>query len=353
MVKEIRLWQMVPVGLALLILGLPLNLFTQEPDGLTSHHIPVAQQLISTVAFGSCNMESKPQEMWRWVAANKPDLWVWLGDIVYGDTRDMGVLEEKYDLRKNHPVYQLFIKQFPVIGIWDDHDYGENDAGISYPMKKQSRNLLFQFLDIAPTLQQEGAYQSYVFGPSGKKIKFILLDCRYFREDPTVPLCPSDEDGQKELDILGEKQWEWLEMQLCQSEADVHVIGSGIQVLADEHRFEKWSNFPFAKRRLYELLVKCDPKRTVFLSGDRHMAEISAMALDDFGHIIDFTSSGMTHTRASSDAGPNRFRIGQAVNDKNFGLLHFYWDERPLKMAMEIRGLENALFQRVDVRFPE
>lgn len=356
MVKQLRLQLIVRAGIVFYSLWFPIDLFTQEPDGLSTHHLPGSNQLISTVAFGSCNMESKPQLMWRWVAANKPDLWVWLGDIIYGDTRDMNVLQEKYDQRKNHPVYQLFIEQYPVIGIWDDHDYGENDAGSEYPMKKQSRDLLLAFLDIPPsekTWQQEGAYQSYIFGPAGKKVKFILLDSRYFREDPNGANCVADAQSVPEKDILGEKQWEWLEKQLCQSDADVHVIGSGIQVIPDEHRFEKWANFPYAQKRLYDLLVKCEPKRVVFMSGDRHMAEISVMALDDFGHIIEFTSSGMTHTRASSEAGSNRFRVGEAVSEKNFGLLHFYWDEKPLKMAMEIRGLENALYQRVDIRFPE
>ena len=38
---------------------------------------------LQTIAFGSCNNQGKSQEMWKHVVKNKPDLWIWLGDIIY------------------------------------------------------------------------------------------------------------------------------------------------------------------------------------------------------------------------------------------------------------------------------
>src|SRR5687768_6847248 len=93
------------------------------------------------IAFGSCNRQDLPQPLWEVIAGDQPDLWIWLGDNIYGDSNDMGVIKAKYDKQLQHPGYQKFTAQVPVIGTWDDHDYGRNDAGKSYPYKKATQQL--------------------------------------------------------------------------------------------------------------------------------------------------------------------------------------------------------------------
>src|SRR5687768_16983467 len=89
-------------------------------------------------AFGSCNRQNLPQPLWDVIARDEPDLWIWLGDNIYGDTNDMVVLKAKYDQQLQQEGYRRFTAQVPVIGTWDDHDYGRNDANKSYPYKKAS-----------------------------------------------------------------------------------------------------------------------------------------------------------------------------------------------------------------------
>lgn len=352
--------QVTPIGLLIgvtfffMISGIKSQTISPEP---TKHFQPSNEALLSTIAFGSCNIESRPQEMWRWIAANNPDLWIWGGDIIYGDSQIPKVLADKYEIRKKHPAYNHFIKTFPVIGMWDDHDFGENDAGGSFPSKAASRNVLFDFLDIpaeSPAWQREGAYQVYRIGPKDKQIAIILLDCRYFRDDKGSH--PNGEYGNTinpDGDILGEAQWAWLEEQLCDSDAAMHIMVSGIQIFPSGHPFEKWADFPSAKERLFELIVNCNPNRLVFLSGDRHLAEITASKISGFGSVVEFTSSGLTHTRDAEVAGDNPDRIGHVIDEIHFGLITIDWDAKPIRMAMEIRGLENHLYQRVDIKFPE
>jgi len=86
-------------------------------------------QRLEVIAFGSCNRHDQPQPLWDDIMAQKPDLWIWLGDNIYGDTRDMAFLKSKYDAQQARPEYRALLAQCPVIGIWDDHDYGANDAG--------------------------------------------------------------------------------------------------------------------------------------------------------------------------------------------------------------------------------
>ncbi|MBC8165058.1 MAG: alkaline phosphatase family protein, partial [Bryobacteraceae bacterium] len=199
------------------------------------------------LAFGSCNGHNRPQPLWEPILQHKPDVWVWLGDIVYTDTYDMEVLRSAYAHQKMNPGYANLWKSTKVVGIWDDHEYGVNDSGAEYPMKKESQKELLDFLDepeASPRRQQEGIYASYDFGEGDRRLKLILLDGRYHREEP----------GPKS-DMLGEAQWEWLEHELRTSEAKIHVIGSSIQVIPTEQRFEKWAAFPAARQRLIKLIA--------------------------------------------------------------------------------------------------
>lgn len=310
---------------------------------------------LSIIAFGSCNKLHLPQDMWAGIAANHPDLWIWLGDIIYADTTDARALAAHYKRLKTHPEYRKLRDRTPIIGIYDDHDYGTNDGGKGMPNKRTAKKCLLDFLDVPysdPVRKREGAYQSYLFGKPPHQIKIIVLDTRYFRDtllpdpDPNRRYLPNAEG-----DILGEAQWAWLEKELTNSPAQLHILASSIQVLANEHGHEKWGNFPNARKRLLQLLVKTKPANLLILSGDRHMAEISRMDLQGLPYpLYDFTSSGLTHTRNSQDE-PNRMRVGPMLVKRNFGLLKIHWDgERPV-VSMEVRGLQNELLYEHTVRY--
>jgi alkaline phosphatase D len=72
----------------------------------------------------------------------------------------------------------------PVLAVWDDHDYGANDAGAEYPMKAESQRMFLDFFGVAgdsPRRRRPGIYDARVFGPPGRRVQVILLDLRYFR----------------------------------------------------------------------------------------------------------------------------------------------------------------------------
>ncbi len=287
---------------------------------------------LTTIAFGSCNKLGKDfsQTIFSAIAEDKPDLFVWLGDIVYADTRDMKRLENMYKALKTVPDYKKLMATSMVAGVYDDHDFGENDAFSSFPFKKESRDKLYDFLDIPKTSylrKREGAYQSYLFGRGNQKVRLIMLDTRYFRDSLTP-----DETHQKRYvpnttgTVLGAAQWAWLEKELSKKDAALTIIGSSIQVVADDHGHEKWGNFPNERKRLLQLIGKTKPKNLLVLSGDRHMAEISKCSIAGLPYVLyDLTSSGLTHSRTMSSE-ENRFRSGKHMYvARNFGLLKIDW----------------------------
>ena len=310
---------------------------------------------LSTIAFGSCNRTDLEQPLWDDILAQQPDLWIWLGDNVYADTRDMDVMQKKYQQQRQQPDYQQLLASVPVVGIWDDHDYGINDGGKHYAQKEESRDLLLDFLDVSKTndvWDREGAYQSYTFGPEGQRVKVILLDTRYFRDT----LVHSEEEGRRytenpEGDILGEAQWQWLTQELTQSDAQVNIIGSSIQVIAEDHGWEKWANFPEARQRLFNLIADAQAQGVVLLSGDRHIGEISRLNVPNLSYpLYDITSSGLTHTYEQAD-GENQYRVSDLITSLNFGLIKIDWNKKPVSVTYQIVGEEEKVFAEKQVRY--
>ena len=308
-----------------------------------------AKKVLQTIAFGSCNDHTKSQEMWKHIVKNKPELWIWLGDNIYADTENMHTMAKKYTKQKNQIDYRRLLACCPVIGTWDDHDYGVNDGGKEFPKKKESKKLMLDFLDVpkdAAVRKREGAYQSYTFGEEGKKIKMILLDARYFRDELERSLMKGMRYVKNmEGDILGEAQWSWLEKELTNSDAQIHLIASGIQILPKEHGYEKWANFPKARQRFLDLMKKTNPQKPILLTGDRHVSEISKIDLEGLDTpLYEVTASGLTHSWSTRSAEPNQYRVGEMVIEKNFAVMKINWSTAIPEVNIEVRGLGNELF---------
>jgi alkaline phosphatase D len=160
--------------------------------------------------------------------------------------------------------------------------------------------------------------------------------------DRTNRVYQKSEDGS----ILGKTQWNWLENQLSDERIEFYIIASGIQIISEEHIYEKWGNFPQERQRLFNLIEEKQPNGAVFLSGDRHIAEISRLQLDDLKYpLVDVTSSGLTHTWKGEPNEANQHRLGKIVNELNYGLVKIEETENGLRVIYEIRGENQELYQ--------
>ena len=282
---------------------------------------------LTRIAAGSCNRQDLPQPLWDSILNFQPQLWIWLGDNIYGDTDEMTVLAEKWNAQKKNPGYRKLLNVCSVEGIWDDHDYGRNDAGSNFERKKDSQRLILDFLDEpadSPRRRQSGIYASRIFGPEGRRVCLILLDVRTHRDKPQT-------DG----DILGEAQWAWLEKTLRGSTAQIHLICSGSQILPTEHRHEKWSDYPESRGRLLKLIASTQSNGTILLSGDRHFGEISR--LEDVWRgqtLYELTTSGLTHSYKNFRGEMNQLRVGEPFAELNFGTLLIDWNRRSIEIAI-------------------
>jgi len=301
----------------------------------------------TTIAFGSCASQNKKLPIFDLVVKHEPDLFIFLGDNIYGDTKNIKTLKNKYQQLANKTSFRNLKKSTEIIATWDDHDYGWNDAGKEYVLKKQSKELFLDFFDepdSSSRRKHEGIYHSYIYEIGKNKLQVILLDNRTFRDgykryrnefkdDKRYNFYKKDYAPHTNIDstLLGKEQWKWLENQL-KKPADIRLIGSGTQFGIEWNGYESWANFPHEQERMLNLITKTKANGVIFLTGDVHYSEISKLKTD-FYPIYDFTSSGLSSTWHF--ATPNKNRIEGPVMDNHFGLLTIDWNTKDPNIKME------------------
>jgi alkaline phosphatase D len=325
---------------------------TAQSEVKSDFHQP---DVIKKIAFGSCNQPRKGNSpMFEAILKHQPDVFLFLGDNIYGDTADMELLAKKWDELGDSEGFKKLSENTPVIATWDDHDYGINDGGKSYKMREESQQVFLDFFKEpadSPRRKRAGVYASYTFGTPGQTCQILMLDTRYFRDEipkakgpkakGTVGWYKPTDDTSKTL--LGEAQWKWLDEQL-QVAADIRIIGSSIQMLAHEKGMENWGNVPHERKRLFELLKKHKAVHTFAISGDVHFAELSKTDLLGYP-FYDLTSSGMTHASKGWASATNSFRVGESHPVQNSGIIEIDWENKSVELSIINKDSKKILQQ--------
>ncbi|XP_048578845.1 uncharacterized protein LOC116619981 [Nematostella vectensis] len=315
------------------------------------------ETVVSRIAFGSCNIQYKPQPLWKHIQKQSPEVFIWLGDAVYADIKvapfiwmpaPIAQVASKFNQQKNNPDYKNFLSSgVQVLGVWDDHDYGIDRGGKHHRDRLQSQGVFLDFLDEpvdSLRRQREGVYASYSYGTGDKTVKIILLDTR------------SHLKRGSDCDILGDEQWAWLERQLNDT-ATVTLIGTGIQVLSDLPITDKWLTCPNSYDRLLWMLQRLP--RVFLLSGDVHFGEFQCLNSTSTGYpLYEVTSSGMTSVCVSfiskefcywllTKVGVSSLRTHDVITEINYGMVNIDWDASPVEVSLEVRGPQGAHLQQV------
>lgn len=308
---------------------------------LAAADAPSAQVL--RIGVGSCIRQDLPQPIWQAVLADRPDAFVFAGDVVYASEKPFSLdrLKNAYAKQSAGSGFAQLRATVPHLAMWDDHDYGVNDGGGEFAFKHQSKDVFLDFWNVPAQDARRtrgGVYHAQVFGAPGRRVQIILLDIRWARSPWKVTDkrdAPGREryvpDADTSKTMLGEEQWAWLQAQLRQ-DAEVRVVVSGIQILAEGHGFERWGLFAHERQRLIDLLKP--HSGVVLVSGDRH---IGALYQDRFGMpytLTELTTSGMTHSwESAKEAGPNR--VGELFGGLNYGMVEVDWAKAEVRMLLK------------------
>lgn len=307
---------------------------------------PDREKSIRRVFFGSCIKQNLPMPIFEKMTSQSPELMIFLGDNIYGDTEDMDVLRSKYAKLGSDAGFRRLRQSCPTLATWDDHDFGVNDGGSDYSRRTESETVFEEFWRDELSVEarsRPGVYDAHMFGPPGKRLQVIMLDTRYFRSEL--------KQGQKRVGgswipdqnpsktMLGETQWKWLEEQLLQP-ADVRIIASSIQFVAEDSGQEAWANLPRERTRMLDLIQATKATNVIFISGDRHWSEFSAITDDVPYPVYDFTSSSFNQLHQRGTPTENRYRfLPKTYHEENYGVIRIDWGPPEPEATVEIRDL--------------
>ncbi len=306
---------------------------------------------LTRIAFGSCVNENKSQAFWNTIAATNPQLFLLIGDNVYGDTgatwaAEMPTLTTSYAKLASAPEFAAFRAAVPMMTTWDDHDYGANDAGGSFAFKGWAETIYETYWQSpADVRERPGVYMSRMFGPEGKRVQVITLDTRYFRSDlkrhpfseERRPLGNYGQNTDAGATMLGDAQWAWLEAELAKP-ADLRIIASSVQVLTEAHDYESWENFPNERARFLNLIEQSGGAKTILLSGDRHSGGLYRAKTSIGDELWEITSSSLNFGFGEGNQGerePDVYRTGGLWADTNFGEVLINWESGTVDLVLK------------------
>eukprot|EP01083_Nonionella_stella_P208779 757426_1 len=286
------------------------------------------------ILFGSCSRSYLPQPLWPSIISRNPDVWIWSGDIVYHDRPYVNRLGSLFGLMLpqfvyhntfmwifgatalNHPEYYAYnfqhhlnhpgYKQLltnnttctKIIGIWDDHDYGEDDGDHTNPNKHEAKQALLSFLSVPnddPRRSRNGMYSFHSYAFDALTIDIYLLDVRWFV------------DIRNEI-LFGDEQWTWLRHKIKErtalNQSNISMFVSGVQMLPFYRGYwtQAWSGKSNSDRiKFIENVLTLNVSNPVFISGDVHWAEQMRYncynaARNEYKSLYETTSSGLTHS---------------------------------------------------------
>ncbi len=303
-----------------------------------------------TLATGSCAYINEPEydrpgkpygsnyQTFTQINAAKPDLMLWLGDNVYyreGDFNSRAGMQHRYTHGRSVPELQPLLASTPQYAIWDDHDYGPDDSDGSYVHKETSWEVFRDF------------WGNPTYGVNGLKgcatqfqyadVDFFLLDDRYYRTPNYCKTCP-------DRTLLGKEQLQWFLAALAGSRAPFKIIAIGGQVLTTSENNETAFHFyPAERDTILKFIEREKIKGVIFLTGDRHFSEFSAMKNAAGNWVYDLTASPFTSGvyTGAGEREKNEYRVpGTVVEEHNFGLLRFSGPRKERQVEVKIVNFE-------------
>ncbi len=311
-----------------------------------------------TVVFGSCmyinetefDRPGKPYgsgyNIFESITKKNPDIMIWGGDNTYLREADWdsktGIYHRNTHSRSIKEIQPLLAKT-QNFAIWDDHDYGPNDSDRSFYNKNVTQKAFRDFwanksYGISPE-QNEGVFSTFNWGDA----QFFLIDDRFFRS-------PQERvTGNKTM--LGTTQFEWLIDALSSSIASFKIIVIGGQVLNSVPDTENYGHYPEEKERLLNEISNNKIKGVMFLTGDRHFAEMSMMPREGSYPIYDWTVSPLTAGIVSDKVlkEDNKYKVpGSAFVQNNFGIISFSGNKENRQMKFSLFDINgNELWNKV------
>lgn len=242
-------------------------------------------------------------------AAQTPaDFMLWLGDNFYyrnGEWNDSSRMWRRNVRARTYKYMRELLQTRPNYAIWDDHDCGANNTDGNFVTKHYSLDLFQQFWGNPAygTATEEGIFHRFSY----QDADFFMLDERYNKVHKGS--------------VMSEAQWQWLFDNLKSSTAIFKFVVGGTQFLNQGGiGVELLDNYPPDRERLLQFIADNNIKGIIFISGDRHFAEMYRLSRPNTYDLWDVTTSGINTNFARMMGGNSRKNPLAVPNTKYNGM---------------------------------
>lgn len=230
----------------------------------------------------TANVANSPA--WDRMLEHDPLLLLFLGDLHYRnlDTSSSASYRTAYKDALAESRVNDFVRQVPTAYMWDDHDFGPNDADGTYAHKAVPQAVYREYVPHWPLAEANAIYHTFVVG----RVRFIMLDVRSERS-------PNGNTDNSSKTRLGATQKAWLEDVLTDSTEPCIVMSVGSWIGDSTAFADGWESFSTERTELFDLFTTLGVMDRLFLIG----ADIHELLYDD-GENTNF------ETGASTDGPP-------------------------------------------------
>jgi alkaline phosphatase D len=244
---------------------------------------PIGTSGDTTFSFGSCS-KYDDQPIFGPIAADDPDLFLFVGDNHYANSDHLDSLRWYYRWSLERPERAALVRQTVTLATWDDHDYVGNNTDGDDPGKDTAVRAFDEYWanrSVGSELHG-GVFHSYEW----QDLAFFFLDSRYFR---------GFEDS-----LIGDIQTAWLVDAVTASDATFKFLVSGSQWTLDGSD-DSWAEYPEAREALFQSLFDQGVEGLVLLSGDIHRSEFLWLQQSGGYDLLELTSSPLANSNAGCD----------------------------------------------------
>ncbi|MBV7544081.1 alkaline phosphatase [Acidovorax sp. sic0104] len=339
------------------------------------------------VAFASCQRwEHGHYAAWRHLAADQPDLVLFLGDYIYEYATPKNAADlarthslklattladyrDRYALHKSDPALQAAHAACPWAVTWDDHevqnDYAASagrggDTGSFLAQRGAAWQAFYENMPLRATSLTRpfpdtrwDALQVYRLLRWGRLAHIHLLDARQYR---SWQACRAPDSGSAgavrggscaELadparTFLGAAQEQWIDAGLAADAAAQDATRWSViaqQTLFAQRHYpsgtvgtDSWAGYPAARARLLQSVTRHAPRNTVLLGGDIHQNYVCRVHADMDRPDSAVIASEFCGTSISSRSGTTQDKV-DAVARHNPHVLLARCDQRGYGLA--------------------